>query len=201
MVSSLDISKELEIKLHRSDNQLSEFVVTAKVNTFILGNTKHSGRFTGWGDYSSSRGRARGLQIEPKEFPLRVTEFVCRIKHNSFDSVKIRINIFRKGGSQFEQILQHNIYHTIPKNARTVTVDVSQYNIVVKDTIILAVEWIDAWSGGKTTADENELFTISTGNKNGFCYERNTPNEEPLFKACNDVPTMYLKGYRAARKN
>ncbi|MBL7697636.1 MAG: carboxypeptidase-like regulatory domain-containing protein [Chitinophagaceae bacterium] len=197
----LDVSKNLEIKLKSAPQALADFVVTAKFNMLNLGITKHSGRFTGWGDYSSSRGRARGILVQPLEFPLRVTEFICRIKYNSFDSVKIRINMFKKpaDGSQLQQMLQNNIYYTIPKNARTVRVDLSPYNIVITDTIILAVEWIDAWTDRKST-DENPLFTISLGRANGFCYERNTPNEQPSLKSCSEMPAMYLRGYRAGKK-
>lgn len=200
-VSSINPAEPYVIKLNRSAEVLSDFVVTAKVNMLTPGNSKYSGRFTGWGDYSSSRGRARGLQVDPKEFPVKVTEFVCRIKYNTFDSVKIRINLFKKSSSGFEQVLDKNIYHTVPKNAKWINVDLSAYNIVITDTVVLAIEWIDAWSGNKAAGEENNLFTISLGRKNGFCYERNTPNEPPAFQPCSEVPAMYLRGFRAGRKS
>lgn len=200
-VGSIDVSKLLEVKLKRQAKELEEFVVKAKVEILTIGNTKSSGRFTGWGDYSNSRGRARGLQVEPKAFPLKLTGFVCRVRYNTFDSVKIRINLFKKGeGPNFEQLLQHNIYYTIPKNAKWINVDLTPYSIVIKDTVILAIEWIDSWSDGKNTAGQNELFTISLGKQKGYCYERNTPNEIPVFRPCDEVPAMYLKGFRAGKK-
>lgn len=200
-VRGINATQNLEIKLTRAAHSLEEFVVTAKVDVLPLGNTKHSGRFTGWGDYHSSRGRARGLQIEPKEFPVKLTGFVCRVKYNSFDSVKVRINMFKKTDGTLSQMLTSNIYQTAPKNSRWIKVDLTPYNIILKDTLVLAIEWVDSWSGGKKAGDENELFTISTGKKDGYCYERNTPNEVPRFQPCSELPTMYLQGYRTGKKS
>ena len=92
-VSDMDSTRDVLISLQRAERQLTEVFVTAKKDVYIIGMEKNSNRFTGWGDYSSSRGRARGLEMIPGKFPIKALKFLCRIRHNTFDIVKVRLNI------------------------------------------------------------------------------------------------------------
>jgi len=200
-VGDMDSSGNVLIYLRREERQLNEVVVSAKKDVYIVGMEKYSNRFTGWGDYSSSRGRARGLEMIPGKFPIKAVTFLCRIKHNTFDSVKVRLNIFRKNNTaaEFEQVLHENIYFTIRKNAKWVAVDVSKYNIVIKDTVVVALEWIDAWTPANRPLEKSHLFTIALGYTKGYSYQRNTPNELPSLQQNTELPVMYFRGHRVGK--
>lgn len=83
-----------EVRLQPKVKELQEVIVVAKQNLLVLGNSEYGSSFTGWGDYLSSRGRCRGLQIEPKDFPVKITGFAVRLKDNDFDSVKFRLHLY-----------------------------------------------------------------------------------------------------------
>ena len=200
-IGKINPAKRTDIKLRRFKQELAQVTIAAKRKILILGNKKFSNRFTGWGDYSSSKGRARGLVVEPMEYPVKAVEFLCHIKYNTFDSVKVRLNILKKVKEEpyFEQLLADNIYFTIPQNAKWINIDLNPYNIIIKDTIVLALEWIDSWAPAKKPGEESNLFTISLGNSEGDFYERNTPNEVPALSQIHEIPTMYLRAYKIGK--
>lgn len=197
-LADIDPSKKMDIRLKPRDQELPTITVTALREVLMLGSDRSTARFTGWGDYSSSRGRARGLQILPKEYPVKVISFACRIKHNTFDSVKVRFNILKKiqGQEQLKEVLHQNIYFNIPKNAKWVTLDLAPYNIILSDTVVIALEWVDSWAQPKKPGEGSDMFTMALSKEQGYTYERNTPNEIPALRQSTELPAMYLKGYR-----
>ena len=198
-LSDLDLSGRVDVKLKPREQSLAAITVSARREMLIMGSKNPTSRFTGWGDYSSSRGRTRGLLIEQKELPFKAVSFACRIKAMTFDSVKMRLNILGKvkGEEQLQQLLQQNIYFNIYKNAKWVTVDLSTYNIIISGPVVLALEWVDSWAPPKKPGEESYQFTIALSKDHGYFYERNTPNEKPVLKQSMELPVMYLKGYKA----
>ncbi|ASZ11969.1 carboxypeptidase-like regulatory domain-containing protein [Chitinophaga pendula] len=199
-LADIDPSKKMDIRLKPRDQVLAGVTVTALRDVLMFGSDKATSRFTGWGDYSSSRGRARGIQITPKEYPVKIVSFACRIKHNTFDSVKVRFNILKKveGEEQLKEVLHQNIYFDIPHNAKWVTLDLAPYNIILSDTVVIALEWVDSWAQPKKPGESSDMFTIALSKEHGYTYERNTPNELPTLRQSMELPAMYLKGYRVA---
>ncbi|SFW13606.1 carboxypeptidase-like regulatory domain-containing protein [Chitinophaga sancti] len=197
-VSDIDTAGRLDVKLVPRATSLSEVTVSVQREMLMLGSDKASSRYTGWGDYSSSRGRTRGLQLTPDKLPFKAVTFACRMKEMTFDSVKMRLNILGKvkGEPHLQQILQQNIYFNIYKDAKWVTVDLTPYKIVLTDTVVLAVEWVDAWMPAKTAGGNSCQLTIALGKDMGYFYERNTPNERPVLRQSMELPVMYLKGYK-----
>ena len=197
IIRGLTLNKSYEIKLQPKTKALKEVFVFRKQDLVALGNTGHSSRYTGWGDYNSSRGRLRGIRIEPKGFPLRITEFAVRFKDIEFDSVKLRLHVqsYQSDSAQGEDLLKETIFFTAAKNQKWVYVDLAEYNIVVTSPIIVAVEWVDAWAPLKTTGG-SYLFTFSVDTKKGYVYQRDTPQEAYSVHFVNETPSMNLKGYK-----
>jgi hypothetical protein len=200
-LGDIDPAKNMDVRLKARERSLATVTITAEKEMLVLGSQRPTNRFTGWGDYSSSRGRTRGLQLEPKEYPVKAVSFECRIKNMTFDSVKVRLNILGKSkdGQQLQQLLQQNIYFNIHKDAKWITVDLTPYNIVLTDTAVLALEWVDSWAPPVKPGRESYQFTIALSKDHGYFYERNTPNEKPSLRQSMELPVMYLKGYRVAK--
>jgi hypothetical protein len=198
VMKGLGLNASNEIRLQPKAKDLPEVFIVPKKDLLALGNTKYSARFTGWGDYNSSRGRLRGIRIEPKEFPVRVTEFAVRFKDNEFDSVKLRLHIqtYHPDALQGKDLLRQTVFFTVIKNQDWVYVDLQDHNIVVTVPIILSVEWVDAWASQEKKNKGSYLFTFSLDKKGGYMYQRNTPQEPYSVNFTNETPTMYLKGFK-----
>jgi hypothetical protein len=188
------------IQLEQLPYQLNEFTATGKREIIVIGNQDHSQRYTGWGDYSSSKGRIRGLAINPETLPLQLSRFVMRLHENTFDSVRFRIHILPLGSSYLagaeRELLKDNVFVTCKKDQKWVYVDLKPYGLVISKGIIAAVEWVDSWS----ILAESNMLTISTARKAGQFYERKTP-EEP-FKVTDESfsPTMYFETFNPPPK-
>lgn len=91
----------------------------------------------------------RKFSIGSKKTSL-LKEFKFFIKENNFEKVKFRINLYTiKDKFPFKNINKENIFIDI-KNKLTgwIKVDLSSYNISIKQDIIIAVEWIEGSKNG-----------------------------------------------------
>ena len=189
-----------QIKLTPFPYQLDEVVARGKREIIIIGNKDHSQRYTGWGDYSSSKGRLRGLAIEPDEVPLQLSRFVMRLHDNTFDSVRIRLHILPLKTSAFtgtdSELLKENLFVTCKKNQKWVYIDLKPYNIILTAGVVVAAEWVDSWAATNPASGESNLLTISTAGKEGYFYLRKTPEEPFTVTREKFSPTMYFETFR-----
>lgn len=195
-----DISQsQYEIKLTPNAIQLHEVVTRGKREVITIGNKKTSARYTGWGDYISSRGRLRGVAIETNETPLKLAKFKMHLNACEFDSVRFRLHILplgdRYSGNLNAEFIKENVFFNAYKGQKWVNVDLSPYNLVIHQNIIVAVEWVDAWVKNEVRS-ESYLLTISTSPAEGFLYTRKTPQEPFSVTKMKSTPTMYFETYK-----
>jgi hypothetical protein len=114
-VSKLDLNKQYIVELTPSAQLLNEVVVRSKKDLVVLGNKGKSSRHTGWGDFTSSRGRAIGLQIPAHEVPVWVNSLFFHLDACEFDSILVRINFFSQDGEQLTPLASQrkNIFQII----------------------------------------------------------------------------------------
>ena len=185
-----------QIKLVPSAFQLQEVVTLGKRELISVGHKKASGNFTGWGDYSSSKGRLRGTAIETDKWPLKLAKFNVHLAACDFDSVRFRLHILAQpanpAGDLKTELLKENIFFTAHKGQKWVSVDLTPYDLIVHQNIIVAVEWVDAWvqEGG------SHLLTISMSREEGYTYTRETPEEPFQGIQYRFTPTMYFETYK-----
>jgi hypothetical protein len=196
-VKDFNLNKPNKIILQPKIKELEEVIVVAKRELLILGNSDYNSNFTGWGDFTSSRGRCRGLQIESKEFPIKITEFDVRLKNNDFDSVKLRLHIYNNNpdSDSARELLPENVIFTAVKNQHWVNVNLEKYNIRMNKALWVSVEWVDSWTSPKP-GTESYLLTISTGKKEGYSFYRDTPEGPFTILFYKTSPAMYFKGYK-----
>jgi hypothetical protein len=200
-----EITEKLyEVKLTPVAYQLDEVVAYAKRKVIVIGNKSNGNRYTGWGDYSSGKGRLRGAAIKSVSVPLRLSRFVMRLHDNTFDSVRIRIHILPLDPNSMlpteDEILKENIFVTCKKDQKWVYVDLKPFNIVISKGIIVAAEWVDSWVSAKNTSGESYMLTLSLSNKDGYTYIRKTPEEPFTVLKSNNTPTMYFETFRVGNE-
>jgi hypothetical protein len=197
LIKDLSLNKTNEIRLKPKAKELEEVIVVSKRTLLVMGNQKYGSEFTGWGDFISSRGRCRGLKIEPREFPVKITGFDVRLKHNDFDSVKLRLHMYdhNPNGDGVHELLKENVFFTAVKNQHWVEVDLEEYNILMTQPLWVTVEWVDSWTSPKSDKD-SYLLTFSMGGSEGYSCYRETPEQPYTITLYKTSPAMYLKGYR-----
>jgi len=144
------------IALVPSNKQLKEVKVTnRKWKQSILGNTTKS-QSTNAGFNDNSLGHEIGEVIKIKSSPTWLKEFNASISTNSTDSVKLRLNIYSvKDGLPDKNLLQQNIFVTVKRGDKMVTINLEPYNIMVEDKFFISLEWI------KNTGGHGLMFSAS----------------------------------------
>jgi hypothetical protein len=194
-VSELDMTQEHLIQLVPIVLQLDEIVVDGKRESVTLGNKGKTSRHTGWGDFSSSRGRAIGLLIPAYDAPVRVNHLFFHVDACEFDSALVRINFFVY---QHEQLIpfasqQKNIFHTINQKKGWVEVRILEDIILRNEEVIVAIEWLDAWAKPRSLKEGGSyVFTISLAKSMGYHYQRQTPEEQIQLIQSSYTPSIYL---------
>ncbi|HEY0741030.1 MAG TPA: carboxypeptidase-like regulatory domain-containing protein [Chryseosolibacter sp.] len=190
-LGSLNFNESQTIRMKPAATLLKPVSIAAKVKTKALGNTRASSRKTGWGDFKSLRGRTRGLLIGNRECPLRVKSFSFRIDDNDWDSVAFRLNFLRVvNGKPAESILGKNIFINVSRAHAWVTVDLQMYNVIICDSILATLEWVDAWG---TTGESSNVLTISLAKEKGYTFMREPVDEFGTFGQAEYTPAMYLE--------
>ncbi len=192
-VASLRSTSAQLIKLTPQPLLLKELEITTKSQTRILGNARISGRYTGWGDFESLRGRIRGLLIHDSACPVKVKSVAFRINHNEWDSVAFRVNFLQlKDGKAGESVLNQNIFVTTSSRRKWVRVDLDSRNIVICGSVVITLEWIDAWG---VIGEYSNQLTLSLAKNSGVMYIQE-PGEESGTLATEDyTPAITLEVY------
>jgi hypothetical protein len=138
----------LNISLAPNTIQLKEVRISnRKYKTSVLGNTSTSQSFNA-GFTSNSLGHEIGAIIKIKRSPTWLKQFNASLAGNIVDSVKLRFNIYSvKNGLPDKSLLVQNIFTTVKKGQKLITIDLEQYNIMVEDKFFVSLEWIENTHG------------------------------------------------------
>jgi hypothetical protein len=159
------------IELKPKPNSLQEVVITAKTLPIrTLGNTTTSNFFK-IGLPLRFLGSEIGIVIKPGKRPSLLKSFNFNISENHLDSAIFRLNIYSlKKGQPFENMLSENILLHIGNQPGPVHLDLSRYKIILKEDVLISLEWID---GGKSGTERGILF-LSAGLLNTGTWHRLT---------------------------
>lgn len=146
----IDKKSSLSIKLKKYVEILDEVVISSKkLKTYTDGKTKTKTKqqviFANPDLTNINLGSEIGRKFKlGDDDPSHLTKFKFYIKDNNFDSVKFRINIYTiEDNRPTKKINTQNIFTSANKDyIGWVVVDLSPYHIVVKEDIVVAVEWI-----------------------------------------------------------
>lgn len=159
------------IELEEEINQLTEVVVTARgLKEKNLGN-KTTSRFIGTGFGYDKLGAEMGIKINVRRRPTFVDAFNFNISYNRLSAKSLfRLNIYEiEGGKPSKNIMTESIIIPIDaKQTGLISVDLKSYNIVLKDDVIVTLEWV------KNEGENNkgEAIFFSLGFFNGGTFHR-----------------------------
>ena len=129
--------------------ELEEIIVSnidAKKNRIGYISTSQS-LFGFWND-SLALGGEHASKIRIKKSPLKLEDLSFNIITSISDSLLVRVNLYEiEKGLPGKNISNRNILHTITRKRGRVTIDLSPYNIVVKDHFIVSLELLKIYGG------------------------------------------------------
>jgi len=89
-------------------------------------------------------GNEVGIGIKIKRRPTIIKDFNCFIAKNAYGLVKFRLNIYELvKGKPGKILLNENIIVETEIEKGLLTIDLSEYNIVVEDDFYIGLEWIE----------------------------------------------------------
>jgi len=148
------LNENPSIELSENVIELNEVVVSSKkLKEKVLGNKTKSRMMRG-GFRNAELGNELGIKIKIKKSPTYITKFHANVTSNTGEKMKFRLNFYNiEKGLPKEKLIQQNIVFGIDTKEGAFTLDLSKYNIVVKDDFYLTMELIE--NQGKK---ENEVF-------------------------------------------
>ncbi|MCU1617927.1 MAG: hypothetical protein JWO98_5467, partial [Frankiales bacterium] len=138
------------IKLNKQDHELSEVVIKAKKPRIkIIGGTSKS-KSLSVGFPIKLLGSEVGTVVSLGKKDVLALSFNCNISINRLDTGVFRLNIYEiKDGMPTKNLLRQNIILSIGRKTGPCKIDLKPYNIVLKDDVLISLEWIT----GITTVD------------------------------------------------
>ena len=166
--------KPLSIQMEERISTLNEIVVTAKAyKKKTLGNKTES-KFISTGFNYDQLGAEMGIKINIRKTPSFVDAFQFHVSYNRLSAKSIfRINFYSvKKNRPFENILTKNILVPIePRQTGSITVDLTPYDIVLNDDVIVSLEWVD--NEGENKKGEAIFFSLGLFT-NGTLYKKSS---------------------------
>ena len=148
------LKENKNITLSEKVIELNEVVVSnKKLKEKVLGNNTKSKMMRG-GFRNAQLGNELGIKIKVKKSPTYITKFHANVTSNTGEKMKFRLNFYNiEKGLPKEKLINQNIIFSIDSKEGEFTLDLSKYDIVVKDDFYLTMELIEN-EGNK----ESEVF-------------------------------------------
>ncbi len=185
VIKDLPINGEpVSIILKEEIRQLNEVVITAEsLKQKTLGNKSES-RFLSTGFSYDQLGAEMGVKINIRKDPTYVDSFNFNITYNRLSATAIfRINFYSVVKDKpLDNILSQNILVSVkPEQVGNIRVDLKPYDIILKDDVIVTLEWVD--TEGQNKKGEAIFFSLGLVNS-GTVYKKSS---HAKFKKYNSM--------------
>jgi hypothetical protein len=154
----------LGISLKKSISQLKPVVINSKrAHVKILGYETTS-KLLGLGVGTNAIGSQGGVRIPIKHQNTSIENLSFFIIQNTFERLTFRVNIYEMNdGKPGNNILNDNVIFKVgDKQSGKITVDLTNYNVIVNKDVLITVEWIDANPATNGTLDIAAVLFGST---------------------------------------
>jgi len=167
--------KPLNMALQEKETELQEVIVSQKkLKVRTLGNTTTS-TFVSVGLPLKFLGSEIGVRINLGKKPVLIKNFTFNISDSRIDTGVFRLNIYRfKNGVPQENILQKNILIAVGKRKGKYIIPISDYKLLLKDEILISLEWIEGSVSGAT----NGILFLSAAFLNSPTWHRLTSQDK-----------------------
>ncbi|MBK9285546.1 MAG: carboxypeptidase-like regulatory domain-containing protein [Sphingobacteriaceae bacterium] len=131
-------------KMKQVSVNLKEISVTSKkIKTKILGN-KTTAKGISAGFKNNNLGTEMAIKLNIKNKQTHLKSLMFQVNNNEIDSVIFRVNLYcvGKNGLPDTNLLQQNIYITMPQKTGFIKTDLTPYNLFLDEDAFISIEWI-----------------------------------------------------------
>ena len=192
-VKDFDFSNSL-IELSPEIYDLHNIQVIAKRKIIRIGHKpKRYKGSTGWGENNPSEGISRGTVIEAPANPVILKRFAVKLRHNTFDSVRLRVHIYEfENGHIGKSVLQKNLFFTTDRNG-WIFADLEKETVIMDKDFAVGIEWVDAWTNKPEF--ERHRLSVAIRKSKGYFLTRDSPHQNWGISTNSIRPAFYLEGY------
>jgi hypothetical protein len=151
---------------------VTAFTTQAQDKTRLIGNKSRSGSSNS--SFSVVKGNQVAIKMKAGKKPVQLLKFTFDVDNRYRDSLQFKVNVYPYDVSVGENFVKQDITGTIPRGKNKITVDLEPYNVQVKGTVLVAIEWL------KTDEGANPSFAIGLFNGGTYTYENNTWKKMPV---------------------
>ena len=138
------LSETKTIFLEKAVSELKEIIIkNKKLETATLGNTLGK-KTVSAGFVNNVLGNEIGIKIKINKKPTFIEAFQAIVDYNKFEALKFRVNIYGlKKGMPDQNILTENIIVTSKVKKGLMTIDLSEFNLMVTNDFFISIELIE----------------------------------------------------------
>ena len=174
LIPDLAGHKSISVSLQEHIGELNEIVIPVRgLKQKTLGNKTES-RFMSTGFSYDQLGAEMGVRINVRRQPTYVDAFNFFISYNRLSARSIfRLNFYSvEKGKPHRNLLNENILVRIdPKETGPITVDLESYDILLRDDVIVTLEWVE--NEGENNKGEAIFFSLAIFNS-GTLYKKSS---------------------------
>jgi hypothetical protein len=112
-----------------------------------------------------SRGNQIGIKMNAGRKLVQMLKLNFDAENIETDSIKFKINVYDfNDATPGKKLTDQNVYGAIPRSKNRISVNLAPYNIKVKGTVLVSIEWL------KNYSSENH-FAIGLLNSGTWYYE------------------------------
>ncbi|OKS85075.1 hypothetical protein [Mucilaginibacter polytrichastri] len=164
---------------------LSVFAAYAQ-HTTTIGNKARTG--TSNSTFAVIKGQQIGIKMKAGSKTVKLLKLNFGVENRSSDTLKFKVNVYEFNNAiPGESLVKQTIIGSMPKGKNRINVDLAPYEIQVKGTILVAIEWLD----NQQVAEPS--FFIGLFNGGTWQYENNKWKKMPVAGVDFNVLVEKLK--------
>lgn len=143
---------------------LAAFNVKAQNNIKTIGNKARTGNSNA--SFSVVKGNQLGIKMKAGGKPVQLLSLNFGVENRNQDSIRFKVNVYEYNGTKTSNnYVKQDIIGVIPHGKNRVEVNLAPYNVTVKGSLLVAIEWLDTHKGSEPS------FSIGLFNGGTFRYQ------------------------------
>lgn len=155
-----------------------------KVKT--IGNKARTGSSNA--SFAVVKGNQLGIKMKAGSKPVQLLNLDFGVENRNKDSIRFKVNVYEYDGTKTSNnYVKQDIIGVIPHGKNRVDIDLAPYNLVVKGSLLVAIEWLDTHNGSEPS------FSIGLFNGGTFRYQSGEWKKIPVAGVDFNLKVKKLK--------
>ncbi|MDT3403528.1 hypothetical protein [Mucilaginibacter terrae] len=152
---------------------LTAFGAKAQDKIKNIGNKARTGSSNA--SFAVVKGNQVGIKMKAGGKPVQLLKLNFGVENRNKDSIRFKVNVYEYDGTKTSNnYVKQDILGVIPPGKNRVDVNLAPYNVTVKGSLLVAIEWLETHKGSEPS------FSIGLFNGGTFRYQTGEWNKIPV---------------------